>query len=130
MDSQKLIEAKYRQIAEAYLEYLEQGDLEGILSLFDPQGVVNSPIYGQRSAQDFYQKLLAETQTSETEVLDILINTGNKCLALYFHYRWTLSHGDMVSFDCVDLFRLNHDHKIISLRIIYDTYPIRPLLSK
>ncbi len=129
MDSPRLIEARYQQIAETYLEYLEQANLEGILSLFDPQGVVISPIYGQRSARDFYEALLADTQNSETKMLDILINPQNKCLALFFHYRWTLSHGDMVSFDCVDLFRLNHDHKIISLRIIYDTYPIRPLLD-
>ena len=129
MDSHKLLEAKYRQIADAYLQSLQTADLEGVLSLFDPQGIVISPLYGQRPAPEFYRLLFRDTQHSETQVLDIMTNTQNKCLMVYFNYRWTLLKGEIASFDCVDLFRLNHDHKIESLRIIYDTFPIRPLIS-
>ena len=128
MDSYKLLEVKYHQIAESYLEALQASDLKGILSLFDPQGVVISPVYGQRSAQEFYELLFKDTQSSETKVLDILTNPKNKCIALYFQYKWTLSAGKEVSFECVDLMRMNHEHKIASLRIIYDTHPIRPYL--
>ena len=129
MDSSKLLEVKYLQIAESYLKALQASDLAAVLSLFDPQAVVISPVYGQRSAREFYETLFNDTLKSETKVLDTLINPKNKCLALYFHYRWTLAAGKEVSFDCVDLIRLNHDHKIISLRIIYDTHPIRPYLT-
>ena len=129
MDSYKLLEVKYQQIAESYLEALQAADLEAVLSLFDPQAVVNSPVYGQRGARDFYEALFKDTQKSETKVLDILTNPKNKCIGLYFNYIWTLAAGKEVSFDCVDLMRINHDHKIIALRIIYDTYPIRPYLS-
>lgn len=125
MESPELTEAKYLQTATLYLEYLQAGNATAILSLFDAQATVLSPLYGQRSAEEFYQTLFEDTQKSETRILDLMTNTRNKSLALYFNYQWWLAKGEMVSFDVVDLFRFNHDHKIVTLHIIYDTHPIR-----
>ena len=36
-------------IAKSYIEYLSKGDLEELQSLFAEDGIVNSPVYGNKN---------------------------------------------------------------------------------
>lgn len=115
------------EICRQYLDALDEGSLEKVLSLFDPNAVVVSPLYGEMPASTFYKNLFADTNRSETKLLNIFESiSGDSSVALYFHYIWTLKSGKIVEFDCVDVFEITPDRKkITKLKIIYDTVPIR-----
>lgn len=49
------------QIAKTYLGALERSALETILDLYLEDGIVHSPLYGPRSAKDFYTALFKDT---------------------------------------------------------------------
>jgi ketosteroid isomerase-like protein len=116
-----------KDIYQQYLQALDEGSLKKVLSLFDDNAVVVSPLYGEMSAKTFYQELFADTTRSKTNLLNIFDSVSKKSsVALHFHYSWTLRSGKVVEFDCVDIFELTPDKdKIIKLEIIYDTAPIR-----
>ena len=115
------------EICMRYLDALNEGSLEKVLSLFDPNAVVVSPLYGEMPATTFFKVLFADTNRSETKLLNIFESiSGNTSLALYFHYIWTLKSGKIIEFDCVDVFEITPDKKkFTKLKIIYDTVPIR-----
>jgi len=116
-----------KEICKQYLDALNEGSLEKVLSLFDPNAVVVSPLYGEMPATTFFKVLFADTNRSETKLLNIFESiSGNTSLALYFHYIWTLKSGKIIEFDCVDVFEITPDKKkFTKLKIIYDTVPIR-----
>ncbi len=116
-----------KEICEQYLDALNKGNLEAVLSVFDPDAVVDSPLYGEIPATTFYTDLFADTNRSETNLLNIFVSDNeNSSVALHFHYSWTLKNGRIVEFECVDIISIALDtKKIIKLKIIYDTAPIR-----
>ncbi|HOP48170.1 MAG TPA: nuclear transport factor 2 family protein [Desulfobacteraceae bacterium] len=116
-----------QEICRQYLDALNEGSLEKILSLFDQDAVVVSPLYGEMSAARFYKDLFADTGRSETRLLNIFHSvSGTPDLALHFHYLWTLKNGKTVEFECVDVFEISWDsNRIKRLKIIYDTAAIR-----
>lgn len=118
---------KIKEICEKYLEALNQGNLNGVLALFDKEAVVKSPLYGEMSAVKFYTDLFADTNRSDTTLLNVFSSDGgNSVAALHFHYSWTLKNGKVVAFECVDVIEINSDtNKIATLKIIYDTAPLR-----
>lgn len=114
-----------KELCERYLAALNEGSVERVLSLFEPGASVVSPLYGTMLATRFYAELFADTHRSQTRFVD-LFESASGSVALQFHYRWTLSSGCVVEFDCVDLFRLNADRtRFAGLTIVYDTAPIR-----
>lgn len=115
------------EICRQYLDALNEGNLEKVLSLFDPNAVVVSPLYGEIPATTFYRDLFADTNRSETQLLNIFDSIGgNSTVALHFHYIWTLKSRKIVEFECVDVFEISPDRKkFTKLKIIYDTAPIR-----
>ncbi|MBN1276614.1 MAG: nuclear transport factor 2 family protein [Deltaproteobacteria bacterium] len=116
-----------KEICRQYLDALNEGSLEKILSLFDQDAVVVSPLYGEMSAARFYKDLFADTSRSETRLLNIFHSvSGSSDMALHFYYLWTLKNGKAVEFECVDVFEISWDsNKIKRLKIIYDTAAIR-----
>ena len=117
------------QVAKQYLHYLERGSIQEVVDLFSEDGVVHSPIYGTLSAKTFYKLLSDDTQASKLELKDIFETSNSKTLALYFNYIWTLKNGDLVNFDVVDIIKFNEQHKIIDLKIIYDTQHSRKAIE-
>ena len=115
------------EICTQYLAALNEGNLEKVLSLFHPDAVVDSPLYGEMPATTFYKGLFSDTNLSQTKLLNIFDSTNkNSSLALHFHYTWTLKSGKIVEFECVDVFEITPDgKKFTKLKIIYDTAPIR-----
>lgn len=116
-----------KEICKSYLNALNKGDLDLVLSLFTSDAVVDSPLYGQMSAQKFYAKLFSDTNNSKTMLINILTSDNdNPSIALHFNYIWTLKSGKIVEFECVDVFELSlKKNKFSKLTIIYDTHHLR-----
>jgi hypothetical protein len=117
----------FNDICKQYLDALNEGNLEKVLSLFEKNAVVESPLYGKLSATTFYSDLFADTNNSKTKLIHVYESIdGPPSIALHFHYAWTLKSGKNVEFECVDVFEMTPDKKkIAKLKIIYDTSPIR-----
>lgn len=110
-----------RQLVDAYLAALRTGDVQAILSLFADDAVVISPVYGTLPANDFYPKLAQDTRESTLEFKALYNDVNPGRCALHFIYVWHRADGDVVRFDCVDLFEANDDGLFTRLQIIYDT---------
>ena len=96
-----------------YLAALEAGDVERVVTLFEPDGQVISPFLGRMTAHEFFPKVVESAE-------------GQPRAVGYFLYDWWLKDGSKVSFECADVFTFNPETgKISSLVILYDTYPIR-----
>jgi len=110
-----------------YLAALNQGDLKGVHSLFTTGAVVVSPLYGRVEARRFFADLFADTNRSDTTLLNIYEPVGTAhSVALHFNYKWTLRSGKVVEFEVVDILEIaEDDERFQKLTIIYDTAPIR-----
>lgn len=119
---------KTEQLCINYLEALNTGSLEGVLACFDSDATVVSPLYGERSAADFYTELFADTNRSETTLLNVFSKSNDSnAVALHFRYDWTLKDDNKVTFEVVDVFELNKARsKFKKITIIYNTAPLRP----
>ena len=110
-----------------YLAALEAGDVERVVTLFEPEGWVVSPFLGRMTAREFFPKVVEVSSGTKLTVHDILISAEGQPRAVgYFLYDWWLKDSSKVSFECADVFTFNPETgKISSLVILYDTYPIR-----
>jgi hypothetical protein len=118
------------EIAKQYIEFLSKGNVEGVISLFAKNGKVHSPIYGEKSASDFYRILAEDTLNSSLKLNEIFENANTGNIALYFEYTWTVKSGKIVVFDVVDIIEFDNNNKISSLKIIYDTVISRNLIEE
>lgn len=116
-----------REAVREYLLALEVGDVARIVSLFEPDGWVLSPFLGRMTVREFFPKVVDASSGTKLTVHDILISSEGQPRAVgYFLYDWWLKDGSKVSFECADVFTFNpKTGKILSMVILYDTYPIR-----
>lgn len=115
------------EIIKQYLKALEAACYETIIDLFSNEAIVKSPLYGIMPASVFYKDLLGDTSSSKITLKNIFLSvTDENTSAAHFEYVWTLRDGKQVKFEVVDLFDFDQHNKIKQLKIIYDTYPIRP----
>ena len=116
-----------REAVQAYLWALEAGDVDKTVSLFEPDGWVLSPFLGRMAPHTFFPKVVEASDRTKITVHDILISSKGQPRAVgYFLYDWWLKDGSKVSFECADVFTFNpKTGKILSMVILYDTYPIR-----
>jgi len=119
-----------KEICTQYIELLEKGEIEQLLSLFNKDGMVDSPIYGQRKAADFYHDLTNDTSNSQLKLLGVFEENESNQVALYFNYQWTLKNNEIVNFDVVDIIEFDAQNKISKLKIIYDTVVARGLVKQ
>ena len=117
-------------VANKYLEYLENGDIQKVIDLFNENGIVESPIYGIKKADKFYRELNGDTSNSNLHLKGIFEQNNSNNIALYFTYKWTLKSNKIVEFDVVDIIELDSDNKISKLKIIYDTVISRELVNE
>ncbi|MEH2920525.1 nuclear transport factor 2 family protein [Samsonia erythrinae] len=116
-------------IAKTYLDALEKSDLNAILSLYDEQGIVHSPLYGPRKAADFYTVLFKDTGRAKINLKGVTKGEqvdGRPLITIWFKFKWTLPSGQPAHFECVDVLEMNEKGKIKALHIIYDTVTARP----
>ncbi|NAS29563.1 nuclear transport factor 2 family protein [Flavobacteriaceae bacterium R38] len=119
-----------KEIAIKYIEYLEKGNIDEVIALFNENGVVDSPVYGTKKADEFYRELDNDTTNSKLSVLGIFEEETSNSLALYFKYEWTLKNNEEVAFDVVDIIEFDPQNKINKLKIIYDTVVSRELVKQ
>jgi hypothetical protein len=122
--------AEYKKTMLEYLDFLENGEAEKLLSLFSDEAIVHSPLYGDLPAGTFYRDLFEATENSDIKLRDCYNGDRENCAAINFEYSWTLINGERLTFNCVDLFEFDSSGKILELFIIYDTYPIRERFQK
>lgn len=119
-----------KEVARAYVAHLGNGDMEQVLALFNSNGRVDSPLYGQKKADEFYRELNGDTANSELSLLGIFEEGTSGHIALYFKYKWTLRNHKVVKFDVVDIIEFDDQNKIAKLKIIYDTVLARQLVAE
>lgn len=119
-----------KEIAKEYIKHLENGNIEEVLALFNQNGMVDSPLYGIKKADEFYLELNSDTTNSELSILSIFEESDSNNLALYFTYKWTLKNNQIVEFDVVDIIEFDNQNKISKLKIIYDTVIARKLVKQ
>jgi len=116
-----------REAVREYFAALEAGDVERIVTLFEPNGWVLSPLLGQMTAREFFPKVVEASSGTKLTIHDVLISAEDQPRAVgYFLYDWWLKDGSKVSFQGTDVFTFNPETgKISSMVILYDTHPIR-----
>jgi hypothetical protein len=122
-----------RQLAEAYLDALGRADLAAMLTLFSDGAQVYSPLYGPMPASDFYPALFTDTAESRLTLHGVMHGSaanGTPLASVWFEFGWQLAGGRQVRFDVVDVIELASDSHIASIRIVYDTAPIRPVFEE
>jgi hypothetical protein len=119
-----------KEIANKYISFLEKGDIENVISLFNQKGIVDSPLYGIKKANEFYHELSSDTTNSELRLLGIFEENNSNSIALYFTYKWTLKNNEKVEFDVVDIIEFDENNEISKLKIIYDTVITRKLVGQ
>ncbi len=117
------------EIARNYLMYLENGDIDKVVDLFDENGIVESPLYGVLPARNFYKTLALDTNTSTLKFDGLFIEQNSNRISLLFDYDWELKDGKTVQFKVVDILELDNNNKILKLTIIYDTVHTRLALG-
>lgn len=119
-----------QNIIREYFEALESGDTARLTNLFSTGGIVHSPLYGTKTAREFYQGLMTDTMASTISLLNIFINEEKPSIyAAHFRYEWLLTDGNKTSFQCIDVFHFDEQNKITELTIIYDTYKLRSIFN-
>ena len=108
-----------------YFKRMTDGDIEGIIAMFADDGHVVSPFLGKVPARPFFEKLGNASSNSVLTVHDVLIGEDGGTGAGRFRYDWTLADGSDLSFEGVDHFTFGDDLKFKSMKIYYDTYPLR-----
>lgn len=119
-----------RVLADSYLEFLAEGKVDSLVRLFAQDGVVISPIYGSKSALDFFNGLAADTDNSELKFKGFFEDSNSNRFALFFNYGWKMTNGNASNFDVVDIFELNEQGKIRTLQIIYNAGQSAALLNQ
>jgi hypothetical protein len=115
----------------AYFQALESGVCDQTLALFTADAIVNSPLFGEMVASEFYKKLFANTNRSKVTLKEVFFSNTNATNATaHFVCDWVLKDGTPAPFECVDIFEFDPvSNKIQSLKIIYDTHSIRSLVT-
>lgn len=115
-----------KEMIETYLRGLEESDASAISALFSKSAVVHSPLYGKMAARSFYKKLFSDTRQSVITLLHIFQEADKPNMgAAHFRYDWRMRDGSVQSFECVDVFYFDEQHKIREMHIIYDTWHTR-----
>lgn len=124
----KIIKMNKKEIAKAYITHLENGNIKKVVSLFNQEGIVDSPLYGIKKADEFYFKLNSDTLNSELHLKGVF-EKDDLNIAIYFTYKWTFKNNKEVEFDVVDIIEFDNHNKISKLKIIYDTVITRKLIE-
>ncbi|WP_298316078.1 nuclear transport factor 2 family protein [uncultured Aquimarina sp.] len=118
------------EVAKKYLFFLEKGEMKNVVDLFTQDGVVESPLYGVLSAEEFYKALSEDTNSSKLRYDGLFFEKNTNRISLLFDYVWELKNSKTVEFKVVDILELTPENKIKKLIIIYDTINARNLLGK
>jgi hypothetical protein len=108
-----------------YFQRLTAGDIDGVIAMFTDNGFVVSPYLGSVDVRPFFENLDKASSNSILTVYDVLIGEDGSSGAGLFRYDWTMADSRDLSFEGVDYFTFSEDLKFKSMKIYYDTHPLR-----
>lgn len=128
-DSEKelVVAQQYSDVADTYLRYLNEKNLEGILSLYADNATVEDPVgsdivSGKVELRKFYSNAVnydfVLTRTGQVRVAGVEI-------AFPFQLRMNVNGVPMLT-DIIDIFRFNADGKIVSMRAFWGPFNQKP----
>ena len=118
---------QYSDVADSYLRYLNEKNLDGILSLYADNGTVEDPVgsevvAGKTELRKFYSNAvntdLVLTRTGQVRVAGVEI-------AFPFQLRMKVDGVPMVT-DIIDVFRFDDAGKIVSMRAFWGPFNYKP----
>ena len=126
-EKELVIAQQYSDVADRYLSYLNEKNLEGILSLYADNGTVEDPVgsdivSGKVALRKFYANAVnydvVLTRTGQVRVAGVEI-------AFPFQLRMTVEGVPMLT-DIIDVFRFDSDGKIVSMRAFWGPFNQKP----
>lgn len=126
-EKQLVIAQQYSDVADNYLRFLNEKNLEGILSLFADNATVEDPVgsdivAGKTELRKFYANAvntnLVVTRTGQVRVAGVEI-------AFPFQLRMNVDGVPMVT-DIIDVFRFDDAGKIVSMRAFWGPFNYKP----
>lgn len=107
-------------VIERYLSCLAHADVEGIVSLFRPEAVVHSFLFGDQLARDFYGQLLPQVAEARIELHGIFVRwDGDDTLCAHFDYHWKSKDGKEGCVTSLDLFTFDGENEKIADLVIF-----------
>lgn len=121
-----------RKVIRDFYHYFEKMDIEGLIPLFAPHAMVNSPTLGKKEAPAFYRELFSKAKRFKVVIHDIFVNPDKpNRLAAYTNFSWETKQGEAMTFEgTVVIFELDPQGKIKFIHIIYDAQRARDALRK
>lgn len=116
---------KFKKIMNAYLEGLQNSNYEDIIKLFEKNGTVISPLYGENIASKFFRDMLKDTNKTDVTLLHLFDSESDNISACQFRANWTLKDGSKTQLNIVDIFEFSKNNKIQKLTLIYDASEAR-----
>lgn len=118
-----------KKTIETYLEALKRGSAGDCENLFTEDGVVISPIYGEKKANEFYRQMFADGSDTKITLLKIFLTEDRNSGACHFVCDWILKDGTCTTLNVVDIFDFSENGKIKKLMIIYDAQKARKAVA-
>jgi len=109
----------------AYVDALNQNSAEECEKLFTSDGVVISPIYGEKKANIFFKEMFGDSSNTKIDLINIFLSEDESAGAAHFICHWTLKDGTPTTLNVADIFEFSEDGKIKKLLIIYDAQEAR-----
>ncbi|PIN80492.1 hypothetical protein COV16_00820 [Candidatus Woesearchaeota archaeon CG10_big_fil_rev_8_21_14_0_10_34_8] len=118
-----------KQTMKNYVNALNKKSAEECINLFTKDGMVISPIYGEKKAVVFYKQLFDDSSDAQINLLNVFLSDNKLAGACHFVFNWTLRNGNMVALNLVDVFEFSKNGKIKKLQIIYDAQKAREIVN-
>ena len=112
------------ELVDTYLRALETFDVDLAVSLFAPDGVVHSPLYGPMPATQFYPTLFADTGEARLTLRSVMRGidrAGTPTVSFWFRFDWRLPSGVTAPFDVVDVAQLDGAGLILNWNALVGT---------
>lgn len=106
-----------------YLEAIQARDLAALLALFSPHATVSHPVFGDRTAAEFFPQLL-EATASDTPTRPVLLHADGPTSALFFLDDWSTPDGARFRSPIVLVFGFGADGLVDRLTVVFDTAPL------
>jgi limonene-1,2-epoxide hydrolase len=118
-----------KNIIQQYCRALQTNDYHAMIGLFSQDAKVISYFTGEKPAAEFFCNLFKTSRRTTVELKNLFID-GNATIAAYVHLEAIWNEKSVIQFEAVDIFEVNSENKITTLRIILDTYPLRKLQAE
>jgi hypothetical protein len=115
-----------------YHRAVKECDLDKVLSLFAPDGVMVTPLKGVCDPKNYHEWLFITIKKATIEVQNVFqALNGDISICVHSRYKWLLNNDKVIEFGVVSVFEFTPDRKKIKkVSNFYDTALVRsPLIE-